>query len=418
MTAVFNNIGSEFFSNPYSTYRQLRESRPVYRTESGSWLVSRYEDVVTLLRDPRMAKEAAGLQSTLARTQNKGEVSPLASEFSRWMLFKDPPAHSRIRTLVTRAFTPRVVEAMRPQIQETANRLLDEALARGEIEVIRDFAYLLPFTVIAGILGLPTDDHNRLRELTAAIAKAMDPDKTAEEIAVAENAVLEVREYVQDQIAERRLVPKNDLLSALIEAEAEDAKVTEDELVSNVILLFGAGHETSMNLIGNGLFALLQNPDQLLKLRVEPHLIRHAVEELLRFDAPVQLVHRWASDAIEIAQVTIARGDEVLLLLGSANRDPERFEDADRLDVTRRQVRHLSFGAGIHFCLGAALARLEGEIAFEAMLSRLPSPALSSDTPDWKHNLLLRGLRTLPLRSGGDEAESSSEGSQICPLHV
>jgi pimeloyl-[acyl-carrier protein] synthase len=409
-----------FLADPYPFYAHLRQVAPVHRGPGGMWLVTGYDEVALLLRDPRMAKALSGLAGSLAGNEESATQSPLVAEFGRWMLFRDPPEHTRLRTLVVKAFTPRVIESKRAEIQGLADDLLDRALQKGHLEAIADFAYLLPFTVIAGMLGLPSEDHPQCREWTTAVARAMDPVKSEEQLARANEAVMYLRDYVSTQVEERRARPKDDLLSALLAVEAEGETLSEDELISNVMLLFGAGHETTMNLIGNGLYALLQNPEQLSRLKAEPELISSAVEELLRFDSAVQFVHRWAAAPIEIGGTVIEAGAEVLLFIAAANRDPNKFENPDALDITRRPNRHLAFGGGPHFCLGSALARLEGRVALEAVLSRFREASLAGETAEYKDNLLLRGLKALPVNLGIGETTVISAGEQLaqCPMHA
>jgi cytochrome P450 len=411
MTSPFDFGDPAFISNPYSAYKLLQAQSPVYRSSSGAWIVTGYQEVAALLRDARMAKDFSGLAEILVkRGESEPAGSPLASEFSRWMLFRDPPEHSRLRGLVVKAFTPRMIASKRAAIEELADSLLDRVAPQGTMEAIGDFAYLLPFTVIAGILGLPSEDQPQLRDWTTAVARAMDPVKPDEVLAKANEAVLHLRAYVSAQVADRRANPRDDLLSSLLAAESDGLRLSEDELISNVLLLFGAGHETTMNQIGNALLALLQHPDQMALLQDRPELIPTAVEELLRYDSAVQFVHRWARESIDVGDVHIESGSEVLLFIAAANRDSSRFSKPDVLDVTRTQNRHLALGGGAHFCLGSSLARLEIEVALKAVINRFPDVALMAERlPVYKDNLLLRGLKRLELSLGGDSAA-------VCPF--
>ena len=405
--------------NPYPVYQQMQASCPAFQTSHGTWIVTGFTEVAALVRDTRMAKDFGGLAEILVkRGAAAPTASPLASLFSRWMLFRDPPDHTRLRSLVTKAFTPRIIESKRSEIQQLANQLLDRVASRGSMEAIADFAYLLPFTVIAEMIGLPSEDQPQCRAWTTAVARAMDPVKSDELLAKANDAVVRLRDYVMAEVADRRAHPKNDLLSSLLSVEDGGQTLSEEDLVCNVLLLFGAGHETTMNQIGNALLALLQHPAQMALLRDRPELIPTAVEELMRYDAAVQFVHRWARESISIGDVCIERGSEVLLFIGAANRDPSRFSNPETLDVTRTPNRHLAFGGGAHFCLGSSLARLEMEVALKAVISRFPALALlDGPSPAYKDNLLLRGLERLDLRLHDYAAPAGPGGlASGCPI--
>ncbi|HMC05569.1 MAG TPA: cytochrome P450, partial [Actinomycetota bacterium] len=321
-------------------------------------------------------------------------------ELSRWMLFRDPPDHTRLRGLVSKAFTPRALEAVRPRVVEIVKRLLDDFAGRDEVDLIADLALPLPVTVISEMLGLPIEDQAQAREWAEAIAQALDPIVTESQARRADRAVRELAAYIAGVVAERRRNPGADLLSRLIGAEDEGGHLSEAELISTVSLLFGAGHETTRNLIGNGMLALLRHPDELQRLRDDPALIRSAVEELLRYDSPVQIAGRGARADAVIGGEHIAAGEPMMLLVGAANRDPARFPDPDRLDVARPDVKMLSFGGGIHFCLGAMLARTEAQIAIGSLLARVPSLELATDDLEWRPHITLRGLSSLPVRIG------------------
>ena len=292
------------------------------------------------------------------------------------MLLQDPPDHTRLRTLVSKAFTPRAIESLRGRIEQMVDALLDVAVDRGEMDLIADLAYPLPASVICEMLGVPLQDRDRLREWSADIARSLDAVIVSdpEVIARANAAGVALREYFERLVAERRRAPRADILSGLIAAEEAGDRLSTDELFATVILLFLAGHETTANLIGNGMLALLRHPAELARLRDDPALIESAVEELLRYDSPVQRVSRITTADVVIGDRTIPAGSLAMALLAAANRDPAYFPDPDRLDVARRDNRHLAFGSGIHFCLGAPLARLEGRIVFAALLAPLPPP--------------------------------------------
>ena len=392
--AVFNPLMPEFHSNPYPFYRALREEDPVHQSPLGFWVCTRYDDAVMILRDPRFGREGMAklMEARLGLTQDTSRA--------RDMLFQDPPDHTRLRALVSRAFTPRVVEVMRPHIQEIVDGLLDRVDGARAMDVIEDLAYPLPVTVICEMLGVPAADQDIFKTWTTDIARSLDAailPADSDAIPRGRDARLGLADYFRSLIATRRKDPKPDLLSALIAAEEEGNKLSEGELVSTCMLLLIAGHETTVNLIGNGLLALLQHPDQLRALRDDPELIQTGVEELLRFDGPVQRTGRMTTAEVEIGDKRIPRDSVVVSVIGAANRDPKQFADPDRLDVSRKDNRHIAFGFGIHFCLGAPLARLEGQIALGTLLRRMPKLALVSDVPEWRESSTLRGLKSLPV---------------------
>jgi len=392
--AVFNPLLPEFHANPYPFYRALREEDPVHESPLGFWVCTRYDDAVMVLRDPRFGREGMAdlLESRLGIARD--------ASHTRDMLFRDPPDHTRLRGLVSRAFTPRVVDVMRPHIQEIVDGLLDRVEGAGAMDVIEDLAYPLPVTVICEMLGVPTADQDVFKGWSNDIARSLDAailPAGSDVLARGREARLAITDYFRSLIATRRKDPRPDLLSALIAAEEEGNKLSEGELVSTCILLLVAGHETTVNLIGNGLLALLQHPDQLRALRDDPALIQTGVEELLRFDGPVQRTGRMTTADVEIGGKHIPKGSVVVSVIGAANRDPKHFSDPDRLDVSRKENRHIAFGFGIHFCLGAPLARIEGQIAIGALVRRMPGLTLVSDTPEWRESSVLRGLKTLPV---------------------
>jgi len=316
------------------------------------------------------------------------------------MLDRDPPDHTRLRGLVNKAFTPRVVEGLRPHIQKIVDGLLARVEGAGTMDLIEEFAYPLPVTVICQMLGVPVEDRERFKQWGLDIARGLDaillpPDSDVARRSVAARHAL--ADYFRALIAERRAAPRGDMLSDLIAAEEAGDKLSEDELLATCILLLVAGHETTVNLIGNGTLALLRHPDQLRRLREDPGLIGSAVEELLRYDGPVQRTARIPSADVRFDGLTIGKGEMVMPFIGAADRDPAQFPDPDRLDITRTDNRHIAFGWGIHFCLGAPLARVEGQIAIGTLVQRLPRLALATDRPEYRQSLTLRGLTTLPV---------------------
>jgi cytochrome P450 len=391
---VFNPLLPEFHANPYPFYRRLREEDPVHASPLGVWILTRYDDAVMALRDPRFGREGMA-----DRLEAQLGMAPDPSR-TRDMLFRDPPDHTRLRALVSRAFTPRVVEAMRPHIQEIVDSLLDRVESAHAMEVIEDLAYPLPVTVICEMLGVPTSDRDVFKQWSADIARSLDAailPAGSEVIPRGRDARAALGEYFRSLIAMRRKNPQADLLSGLIAAEEEGNKLSEGELLATCMLLLIAGHETTVNLIGNGILALLRHPDQLALVRDDPALVPTAVEELLRYDGPVQRTGRMTMADVEIGGVQIPKGSVVVAVIGAANRDPAHFSDPERLDVTRRDNRHIAFGFGIHFCLGAPLARIEGQVAIGTLLRRWRGLKLVSDTPEWRESSVLRGLKTLPV---------------------
>ncbi len=389
----FNPMDPEFVADPYPTYHRLRAEDPVHHHPLGFWVLTRYEDVVAALRDPRFGKEAIA-EFVAARLG----TSPPAGRSS--MLDRDPPDHTRLRGLVNKAFTPRVVEVLRPHIQQIVDGLLDRVEGDRAMDLIEDFAYPLPVIVICEMLGVPVEDRERFKAWGLDIARGLDgillpPDSDVPQRSA--DARHALADYFRELIALRRVAPRADLLSALIAAEEAGDKLSEEELLATSILLLVAGHETTVNLIGNGTLALLRHPDQLRRLRDHPALIAGAVEELLRYDGPVQRTARIPSEDVTIAGRTIAKGELVMPFIGAADRDPAQFPDPDRLDITRADNRHIAFGWGIHFCLGAPLARVEGQIAINTLVQRLPKLALATDTPEYRQSLTLRGLTRLPV---------------------
>ena len=390
----FNPMDPEFVADPYPMYHRLRAEDPVHRSPLGFWVLTRYEDVVSVLRDPRFAKEA--IATFVA--QKLGVES--ASGIGISMLDRDPPDHTRLRSLVSKAFTPRVVEGLRPRIQQIVDGLLDQAEDRRAMDVIEDFAYPIPVIVICEMLGVPVEDHERFRGWSLDLARGLDATLLGAGADLAQRARssrLALADYFRELIADRGQAPRGDLLSALIAAEEAGDKLSEQELLATCILLLVAGHETTVNLLGNGTLALLRHPDQLALLRDQPGVIVGAVEELLRYDGPVQRTARVPSTDAVIDGHAIRAGEMVMPFIGAADRDPAHFPEPDRLDLKRGDNRHVAFGMGIHFCLGAPLARLEGQIAINTLVRRFPKLALATDRPEYRQSLTLRGLTSLPV---------------------
>jgi cytochrome P450 len=392
--SAFNPMDPEFLADPYPTYHRLRDEDPVHHSPLDFWVLTRYEDVAAVLRDPRFIKEP--LVSMVAA--RFGVSVPPGVGLS--MLDRDPPDHTRLRSLVSKAFTPRVVEGLRPRIQKMVDDLITRAEAVGTMDLIEEFAYPIPVNVICEMLGVPVEDHDRFKGWSLDIARGLDSVWLPPESEIPKRsgaARHAIGDYMRGLIAERRASPRGDLLSALIAAEEAGDKLSEDELIATCILLLIAGHETTVNLIGNGTLALLRHPEELRRLRETPGLITSAVEELLRYDGPVQRTARITSTEVTIGGRTIPKGEMVMPFIGAADRDPAQFSDPNRLDLGRADNRHIAFGWGIHFCLGAPLARVEGQIAIDTLVRRLPRLALVDDEPEYRQSLTLRGLKALPV---------------------
>jgi cytochrome P450 len=390
-----------FTADPYPTYAELRSTAPIQRITlpdgRGVWLVTRYKDVLAIFKDERFVKDWRKVLTPeqLARIP---QIPPVMEPLSKNMLETDPPDHERLRALVSKAFTPRLIEQMRPRIQAIADSLLDVVEDKGEMDLINDYAFPLPITVIAELLGVPSEDRNKFRAWSDA---AVSGNATAEylETVLVPN-MQAFSDYLLEMFEEKHENPKDDLISALVRAEEAGERLSEDELLGMVFLLLVAGHETTVNLIGNGMLALLQHPDQLERLRNDPSLIKAAVEELLRYDGPVEISPEcFAREDVTIGGTVIPKGEMVRVVIAAADRDPEWFPDPDALDITRTDNRHLAFGKGIHYCLGAPLARMEGQIAINTLLRRMPGLRLQKppESLSWRPGMVMRGLQGLPV---------------------
>lgn len=394
----FDPFSPAFHQDPYPTYAWLREQAPfLWHPETQLHYVSRYEDVSALLRDRRLGRAMKSIQPPAPPPVDLRAFQRL-SDYS--MFDMEPPDHTRLRKLVSQVFTPRRVETLRPRVETAANDLLDRALAMGNFDLLEDYAVPLPVQVIADLLGIPQPDRVRLRPWSAAIVAMYELSHTPEQKALAERAANEFWDYLHDLAVERRKNPHDDLISALAGAvDAESgARLSENELIAACILLLNAGHEATVNGFGNGMYALLRRPRQFAMLADSPtdELIRTAVEEMLRFDSPLQLFKRWVLADIEYKGHHYSPGEQLALFFGSANRDPRRFDRPDELDITRAENPHISFGAGVHFCLGAPLARLELNVALAALFRRAPRLRLV-EAPQWRDSFVIRGLRSLQV---------------------
>ncbi len=394
----FNPFLPAYRVDPYPFYDRLRREAPVYFSPVlRGWVLSRHADIVAVLQDARFSVER-GRSNLFQRLQPLRDLSPAFAEaITRNLLMLDPPDHTRLRRLVNKAFTPRMVDGLRPRIEALVDELLEPCAARGSIDLIRDFAYPLPVIVISEMLGLPVDDREQLKAWSDELAALLDPLQASGGMARLERTFMEVKTYFGRIFAERRRTPTDDLIGALVSVEDRGETLTEMELLSLVMLLLGAGHETTTNLIGNAVVALLRHPAERRRMQDDPALVERAVEEFLRWDSPVQLTDRVATVDCEVAGKRVRKGVIIALLLGAANRDPAAFVAPDRLDVGRSDNPHLSFSHGVHFCLGAALARVETRIALGALLRRFPDFGGDPQPRNYRRSMVLRGVTSLPL---------------------
>src|SRR3984957_6888852 len=395
---LFNPMSPEFIRDPYPHYERLRTTDPMHVTPLGAFVASRHAEASLVLRDKRFGKDY--VERTKRRYRPEIMEEPVFRSMSHWMLQQDPPDHTRLRGLVVKAFTARRVEDMRPRIQQIVDETLDRIAPNGQMDLIEDFAFRLPVTIICDMLGIPEEHREVFYASSRDGGRVLEPvPMSPAEIEQGNAANAMAQMYFQQLFELRRKSPGDDLTTQLVHAEEDGSKLSNEELTANIILLFGAGHETTVNLIGNGLLALHRNPDQLALLKANPALITNAIEEFLRYDSSVQMSGRVALEDIDdLGGKKIPKGESVLCLLGSANHDPAVYPDRPgSLDITRPNVKPLSFGGGIHFCLGAQLARIEAEIAIASLLRRLPDLRLdNAENPQWRPTFVLRGLKELP----------------------
>ena len=394
--SLYHLLDPEILANPYPLYHQLRTEDPVHWDPFlHAWVVTRYADVISVFQRFSANRTPTPEQLT---TLGLEKLTPLARVMVHQMLFLDPPAHGRVRGLASKAFTPRRVQVLSSHIQDITNSLLDAVQDRGEMDIIADLAYPLPAIVTAELLGVPTSDWKQLTLWSADFAQVLgnfqhNPDSAAQVIRSLEEMIV----YFRAAIRENEQHPREGLINALMTAEQDGDRLSEDEVIANTIVTMVGGQETTTNLIGNGILTLLRYPDQLTKLRSDLSLIPSAVEELLRFESPSQHTARLAPEDVQLGGKTIRKRQAVIAVMGAANHDPERFPDPDRLDICRQDNRHVAFAWASHFCFGAPLARIEGQIAFETVLRRMPALNLKPGPITWRENLGLRGLTALPV---------------------
>jgi len=399
ITAEYNPFAPGMLGNPYEMYRALRENDPIHRSEMmESWVLTRYDDIDKVLTDNRFSADRTRARTRFAQMleEQQAQYGPMSN--AQTMLTSDPPDHTRLRKLVSKAFTPRAVLDLRPRIQDIVDYLLAEAGKRGEFDIIHDLAYPLPVIVIAEMLGVPPEDRHRFKHWSDTVVATLGgPFTPPEVIAAARVAIDELAEYIGHVIAERRAEPREDLISGLVAAEEGGQVLSEEEIFATCILLLIAGNETTTNLIGTSMLALFRNPEQMERLRRDLSLMPSAVEELLRYAGPVHGTGRVPKEDIEIAGHVFHEGEMVFTLLAAGNRDPSHYPDPDKLDVARNPTDHLALGDGIHFCLGAPLARAEAQIAIGTMLDRFPKLLLLDEDPEWGGTFIIRGPKRLDV---------------------
>ena len=392
----------EILQDPYSTYARLHEEGPLHYVDVGGkwavWSIFSHAECTAIAKDPRLSAKRAQQMLLPLPLSRQAEFSELARTFGLWLIFMDPPEHTRLRKLLNKSFSPEMVEGLRPQVEAIVDQMLKPLQHGSEVELMREFANPMPVRIILEMLGIPQDLREDFAEWSRAIAVFRgNPNRTVEEARAAQDALIELTEFFRKTVAERRRNKGKDLISLLIDIEEEGDVLTEEELYAQCIALLFAGHETTRNLIGNGMYTLLQHPDETAKLRDNPDMIRSAVEELLRYESPVQFTARVLKEDIEVCGQQIRKGWTVLCMLGAANRDPKQFKEPNRLDLKRLNNQHLAFSAGTHFCIGAHLARLEGQIALLNLVQRFPRMKLAGSRPEWASTFGFRGLKSLPV---------------------
>lgn len=394
---VFNPFSSEFHKNPYPTYDTLRNEDPIHWSFLKAWVITRYDDTEAIVKDTRFQVDdlPVRLQDKNAYLK-EGELYTLSKTIDKWLFFQQVPDHTRLRGLVSKVFSPTSVEVMRPVIQENVNKLLAKVKHTGKMDLIGDLASPLPAITVTGILGLPPEDFEKLIRWSYDLFFVFDQPMSLEGYQRQNQVAIEARDYLLDFMSQKRQNPNQGLISQLQTVKDQENRLTEDEILGFCIMLLIVGQETTKSFIGNAMLALLQHREKLEEIKSNPNLINQAVEELLRYDTPVQVIARLATEDVAIRDKTIAKGDKVILCLGAANRDAAQFPQPDTINFQRLN-RNLPFGGGIHFCLGAFLARVQGQIALNTLIQDLPNLQLATNSLDWRESITLRGLKSLPL---------------------
>jgi cytochrome P450 len=395
-------FSGEILQDPYPTYARLHEEGPLHYVDVGSkwavWSIFSHAECSSIAKDPRLSAKRAQQQLLALPLSRQAEFSELARMLGLWLIFMDPPEHTRLRKLLNKGFAPAAVEGLRPQVAAIVDRMLTPLQHGSAVDLMREFANPMPVRIILEMLGIPQELRDTFVDWSRAIALFRgSPDRTVEQAKGAQDALIELTEFFRKTVAERRRKKGNDLISLLIDIEEEGEVLTEEELYAQCIALLFAGHETTRNLIGNGMFTLLQHPEETDELRESSEMIRTAVEELLRYESPVQFTARVLKEDIEVCGQRIPKKWTILCMLGAANRDPKKFEEPNRLNLKRLNNEHLAFSAGPHFCIGAQLARMEGQIAIMNLLRRFPKMKLAGPRPEWASTFGFRGLKSLPV---------------------
>jgi cytochrome P450 len=395
-------FSDEILQDPYPTYARLHAEGPLHYLDVGSkwavWSIFSHAECSSIAKDPRLSAKRAQQMLLPLPLSRQSEFSELARMLSLWLIFMDPPEHTRLRKLLNKGFSPGAIEGLRPQVEAIVDRMLKPLQRGSEIELMREFANPIPVRIISEMLGVSEALHDRVVNWSRAIAVFRgSPDRTVEQARAAQDALVELTDYFRKTVAERRRNKGNDLISLLIDIEEDGEVLTEEELYAQCIALLFAGHETTRNLIGNGMYTLLQHPQQSAELREQPEMIRSAVEELLRYESPVQFTARVLKEELEVCGQRIPKSWTILCMLGAANRDPKQFNEPNQLNLKRLNNQHLAFSAGPHFCIGSQLARLEGQIAILNLLQRFPDMKLTGPRPEWASTFGLRGLKSLPV---------------------
>jgi cytochrome P450 len=395
-------FSDEILQDPYPTYARMHEEGPLHYVEVASkwavWSIFSHAECASIAKDPRLSAKRAKQMLLPLPLSRQSEFSELARMLSLWLIFMDPPEHTRLRKLLNKGFSAAAVEGLRSQAETIVDQMLKPLQHGTEVELLHEFANPMPVRIISELLGVPQALHGTFVNASRAIAVFRgNPNRTVEEARAAQAALIELTEFFRKTVAERRRNKGNDLISLLIDIEEEGEVLTEEELYAQCIALLFAGHETTRSLIGNGMYTLLQHQQQMAELREKPEMIRSAVEELLRYESPVQFTARVLKEDIEVCGQQIRKGWTVLCMLGAANRDPKQFKEPNRLNLKRLNNQHLAFGAGLHFCIGAQLARLEGQVALLNLVQRFPEMKLTGPRPEWASTFGLRGLKSLPV---------------------
>ena len=391
-------VTTAFLNNPYPIYAALRSEAPIFYCKKGKyWVVTSYQLANEITKDLRFGKRLERWKHISPIARILPGTAHLIKTRANWMLNENPPTHTHLRSLVNKAFSPKIIQQMREHVQRIADRFIDKALPNGKMEFISEFAFLLPITVIAEMLGIPGEDHEKFKDWSHEMTQTLEPGYSISTLNKANKANDDLMNYFKPLVEERRKNPKSDLISALVMAEENGDSLSEADILGNLVLMLVAGHETTVNLIGNGLLWLLKSPEQLALLRANPENMETAVEEMLRYDSPVQTVKRIIEEDMEYHGKQLKKGDMVVIYIGACNRDPAIFPDPDRFDITRKENKHLAFSSGIHHCLGASLARMEGQIAISTMLNRLPNLRLAEQEFEYKRPFNLRGVKEMHL---------------------